>query len=169
MGEVSLPDASVILTWWEVSLSSETHKIRRGDIKMSIVNKTVKKKVKHIQGLTAKEAPHVRRWVLKYLKTHPHLSLEDLARRYWIDLFGQRYSLYYTDGFCNQAKLMLIESRPKFVKIPVRKYKLLTSIAALAYDIHTRNPSLLAAACKRWGVSGRIGAEQLLMEKIESI
>lgn len=59
--------------------------------------------------VTVKEAPHVRRWVLRYLKQNPHLSLEDLARRYWVDLFGQPHNLFYTDGFCNQACKMLRE------------------------------------------------------------
>jgi len=61
--------------------------------------------------MTIKEAPHVRKWVLRFLKQNPHISLEDLARRYWIDLFGKPRNLFYTDGFCNQARKMLQEQK----------------------------------------------------------
>ena len=62
---------------------------------------------------TIKEAPHVRKWILQFLESSPHLTLEDLARKYWIDKFGRRHNLYYTGGFCNQARKMLREQQPK--------------------------------------------------------
>lgn len=58
-----------------------------------------------------KDKPHVRKWVKKYLEQNPHLSLEDMARRYYFNKSGQRCNLYFTDGFRNQARLMLKEQK----------------------------------------------------------
>ncbi len=61
--------------------------------------------------VTIKNAPRVRKWVTSYLKTHTGLTLDDLARRYYTDGTGHKYNFYFTDGFCNQAKLMLREQK----------------------------------------------------------
>ena len=56
-----------------------------------------------------RERPHVRKWIVKYLQDNPHISLEDMAKRYYVDSQGLRHNLYFTDGMRTQARKMLQE------------------------------------------------------------
>lgn len=56
-----------------------------------------------------RERPNLRRWILKYLKDKPHLTLEDLSNRYWIEASGSRRTLFITEGWRTQARKMLQE------------------------------------------------------------
>ena len=56
-----------------------------------------------------RERPNVRKWIIKFIAANPHISLEDLARRYWMDQSGCRHNLFCTDGRRSQARKMLQE------------------------------------------------------------
>lgn len=56
-----------------------------------------------------KEAPHVRRWVLRFLESNPLTTLDDIVQKQYIDKLGRRQNLYVTSGFITQARKMLQE------------------------------------------------------------
>lgn len=60
-----------------------------------------------------KEAPHVRRWVLRFLESNPLTTLDDIVQKQYVDKLGHRKNLYATSGFLSQAKKMLQEQKSK--------------------------------------------------------
>ncbi len=67
---------------------------------------------------TYRERPLNRKKIERYLVANPHLSLDDLARRYYIDRLGHKHNLYFTDGMRTQARKMLAERKEQKPKKP---------------------------------------------------
>jgi len=58
-----------------------------------------------------RERPYVRRRIIRYLAANPHITLEDMSRRYHVDGSGCGHNLYFTDGMRIQACKMLQEQQ----------------------------------------------------------